>query len=67
MQLGHFLRLNLFYRDTTQPESHVELTKSLVTSNPDEAERIMHHHLRTGKPAVLQEIEIAEHKLWKDI
>ena len=67
MQLGHFLRLNLFYRGLTHAESHVELTRSLATSDPDEAARIIRHHLRSGKPVALQELEIAEYKIWKDI
>ena len=67
MRLGFFLRLNLFYREATDSANHIKLTKSFVTTDPDEAERIIRQHLRIGKPLLFQELEIVKQKTWKDI
>ena len=67
MQLGFFLRLNLFYRETSHSSSHIELTKSLATTDPEKAERAIRAHLRYGKPALLNELEIIKQKTWQDI
>lgn len=67
MRLGFFLRLNLFFRETAHPESHVDLAKSLTTTDADKAEQIIRHHLRSGKPTLLQELEISKYKAWQDI
>ena len=67
MRLGFFLRLNLFFREMSPSESHVDLAKALVTVDPDEAEEAVRHHLRSGKPAHLQEYEVSEYKGWQEI
>lgn len=67
MKLGFFLRLNLFFREMTNPQCHIELANALVTEDPDRAEALIRRHLRSGKPAVLHEIAIVSAKEWDDI
>jgi len=50
-RLGSFYNLNRVLLPTDRKErlSHVELIEQLTTDSPDEAERIIRNHLRSGK------------------
>jgi GntR family transcriptional regulator, rspAB operon transcriptional repressor len=67
MRLGFFLRLNLFFQEMAPSESHVDLAKALVTNDPAKAEEAVRRHLRSGKPAHLQEYEVSKYKGWQEI
>lgn len=67
LRLGFFLRLNLLFRITGYADDHVQLAGDLLTGDPDEAESRIRRHLRSGKPEVLHNWEIAPHNGWDDI
>lgn len=51
MNVGRFYQLNNYFmnRDPQKRESHHKLVEALLTRDPDEAERIMRHHVMAGK------------------
>jgi DNA-binding GntR family transcriptional regulator len=67
IRLGLFLRINLYFEETTAGESHVELTERLTVHSPQKAEKIIREHLRSGKPAFLRNQFLVEGKSWERI
>ena len=67
IQFGFFLTINMYFDELTKKQGHFEMAKRLTTSNPDEAEKIMRDHLRSGKPKYLQNLHILGEKTWNEI
>ena len=67
IRLSFFLSINIYYEETVERQSHVELTESLTVNNPSKAEKIVREHLRSGKPAFLKNLCLVEGKSWEKI
>ena len=65
IRLSLFLSINIYYEETVERQSHVELTESLAVNNPSKAEKIVREHLRSGKPAFLKNLQLVEGKSWE--
>lgn len=65
IRLSLFLSINIYYEETGERQSHVELTESLTVNNPSKAEKIVREHLRSGKPAFLKNLQLVEGKSWE--
>ena len=65
IRLSLFLSINIYYEETVERQSHVELTESLTVNNPSKAEKIVREHLRSGKPAFLKNLQLVEGKSWE--
>ena len=53
MQLGLFYQLNQMIKQAGPENRHVELVQRLSTASPDEAERLIRKHNRSGKDHIL--------------
>ena len=67
IRLSFFLSINLYYEDTVDRQSHIELTERLAGNSPGKAEKIIREHLRSGKPAFLKNLRFVEGKSWEKI
>ena len=67
IRLGLFLSINMYYEETAERQSHVELTERLTGSSPGKAEKNIREHLRSGKPAFLKNLRFVEGKSWAKI
>jgi DNA-binding GntR family transcriptional regulator len=67
IRLSLFLSINIYYEETAERQSHVELTESLTVGNPNKAEKIIREHLRSGKPAFLRNLRLVKGKSWEKI
>ncbi len=67
IRLSLFLSINIYYEETGERQSHVELTESLTANSPSKAEKIIREHLRSGKPAFIKNLQLVEGKSWEKI
>jgi len=67
IRLSLFLSINIYYEETVERQSHVELTESLTVNSPSKAEKIIREHLRSGKPAFIKNLQLVEGKSWEKI
>lgn len=64
IRLSFFLSINIYYDETAERQSHIELTDKLTVNNPNKAEKYIRDHLRSGKPAFLKDLQLVEGKPW---
>ena len=67
MQVGLLVSVSLLTHVAEPPESHEEFVRALTTTDSNEAERLVRHHLRNDKPTPGQLMAPLGHHSWESL